>query len=178
MALAWRSTEDGYVADGYWLVAPSLGEGAWTLRASSMNGRRPGPVVVTTHDSARDAMHWAVQLERGNLRWLSTRIHFAISIAALVLFVVAAEEIGTLLGLGLVAAALYLTLRSAANGVGLVLQDAWGWTRPGQHRASLLERVVDSIAIAVRRRSLRQPSSGPETRAVRPLEPAGLDREE
>jgi len=82
------------------------------------------------------------------------RFILLLAAAALVSFVVLSQFIGSLPGLLAVAATFYLTLRSIGNGLGVVLKEAWGWTRPHRQRLTPLERLVASVVQATRRRKL------------------------
>lgn len=168
--LAWRQTDDGYVCNGYRLFGGG-GAMSWILHAPGSNGaiRRNDPPIATSHPSATDAMAWAQQLERDEVNRLQILTHFSISAVSLVGFVLLANVIGSLAGLVAVATAFYAMLRSAANGVGLLLNDAWGWTRSGPSRLSLMERVVARLASGQRRRALNQTDTAD---VVRVLEPA------
>ena len=96
--------------------------------------------------------------------------HFLVAAISLAMFVFLSQYIGSLLGLAMVAAMLYLTLRSAGNGLGVILQEAWGWTRPRSKGATVMERLVKALVTRIRRRQLAA-SSPPVDASVRELAP-------
>lgn len=167
--LAWQETAEGYRSAGYQLTAPEV-DGRWRLLSPgsirAIQSRQPQ--VATSHRSSEDAMAWAEFLEKEEIERIAFKMHTALAITALVAFTVMADAIGSLLGLALVSVSFYVTLRSGANAVGIFLQDAWGWTRPGASRLGILERWVLSSARRRRRRALT--SIPPIVPAVRPLD--------
>ncbi len=175
-SLDWRDDRDGYICQGYRLVARPDAS-CWRLYSPGSNraigaGRPP---AVTDHRTAHEAMVWAHQLESEETRRAAVGIHFSTSGIALVAFVVLANEIGSLHGLALVSVAFYLTLRSAANGIGLLLKDAWGWTRLGVQRSTLLERWVQRAATRRRRRALASVESAGSVRLLDPVSTRRVD---
>lgn len=167
-ALDWQETAQGYRCPGYSLTVSGR---CWRLAApgSAVSIQSGEPPAVSVHRSADEAMAWAEHLEIEELDRIGVRLHAAVAAAALVALIVLAEAIGSLLGLTLVAAAFYVTLRSAANAIGLLLRDAWGWTRPGPSRLGVLERLVGAAARLRRARMLKSVAATAAT--VRPLDP-------
>ena len=169
--LSWRQSEWGYECAGYRIVCDDDDSKPWRLESIPGGLRRPDFGRVTTrHRSREDAVSFAERLEEDHLRRTIAAVHFALAAAGLALFTVAAQFIGSLPGLLVVAAGFYLALRSLGNGLGVVLQEAWGWTRVGRQRSSLLERMVPALVTRWRRRRLAMYRFAPEER-VRTLIP-------
>jgi len=168
--LQWHDRDGRLVAAGYEITR--IGDGSWRLEAPGAVFRRPARAepLFTEHGSVEEAKAWASFSESDAIRRLTAVLHLAVALAALVAFVLLANEIGSLIGLGLLCVAFYVMLRSAANGTGLFLQDAWGWTRLGPPRTSLLERGVAALGIRFRSRWLQvvEPEAAS---AVVPLDP-------
>lgn len=170
--LRWHDRDGAFVAEGYLLTL--LSDNTWRLESPGAILGKPSQAqpLVTSHRSAKEAMAWAAFSESEATRRLAAGLHFALSLAALIAFVALSAEIGTLLGLALLSVAFYVMLRSAANGIGLRLHDAWGWTRLGRQQTSLLERSVSAFAERIRSRWLEAVEAD-EPVAVAPLEPIG-----
>jgi hypothetical protein len=156
--LDWHQTKWGYECPGYRVVAESVGESqVWRLEhVGDYSSLDRGEVRVSVHRRFEDAVQWAEIDERDRLRRMVAFGHFLIAAVSLALFVLLAQFIGSLGGLALVAGAFYLTLRSVGNGLGVVLHEAWGWTRSGarQPKPTIMERLVVALARRVRHRQL------------------------
>ena len=169
--LEWRQTEWGYESAGYRIVGDEAdASGSWRLEPIGPWSAHPDEDRITRHRTFEDAVLWAEQAERDQLRRMTAAGHFIVAALSLVMFVFVSQYIGSLLGLALVAVMLYLTLRSAGNGLGVVLQEAWGWTRPRSKRATVMERLVKALVGRVRRRQLSASRPAPGAR-VRELAP-------
>lgn len=167
--LLWSEDEDGFVAPGYRIRR--LDNGRWRVEAPGSIGaiRAGSPPQTSPHRSAKEAMLQADQIEISELRRVAVFMHFSIALAALVTAILS-SAIESLLGFAMLSIAVYVSLRSAANGLGLMLNDAWGWTRlSGPQRSSFLERRVYSAASRRRLRALR--SIDRRASSVRTLSP-------
>lgn len=130
---SYRVTRDGADPTRPWRLEPT--------RRPPLG--RPGRNLGgTAHRSVDEAIRWAESAQRDRFRRAVATSHFLVAGAALTSFVVSSQFIGDLGGLLLVAASLYLALRSFGNGLGVLLNDAWGWTRHGPSHSSLLEYAV------------------------------------
>lgn len=169
--LEWRQTEWGYESGGYRIVGDDMAaERPWRLEPIGSSGAHGRNDRVTRHRTFEDAASWAEQAERDHLRRMTAAGHFIVAVVSLALFVISSLYIGTLHGLGIVAVMLYLTLRAAGNGLGVVLQEAWGWTRPRSKRPTVMERSIGALVAGIRRRQLAA-SSPPDSAKVRELAP-------
>lgn len=169
--LDWRETSQGIECDGYCIVRDGLiSERPWRLEAVGPLRRRRRSLAGTAHRSLDDAVNWAKWTERDRIRRRLAVGHFVLAAVAFTSFVVSSQFIGSLGGLLLVATTLYLALRSLGNGLGVLLNDAWGWTRHGRSRSSLLERIVPAAVEWIDdRRAALVPAEPPKS--VRELTP-------
>lgn len=171
--LKWRKTSRGLECAGYRVTRDGADiEKPWRLEsvAASPYGPAKRDLGSTFHLSLDLAIRWAESAHHDHMRKVTAAGHFVVAAAAFFLFVVLTQFIGSMIGLLLVAAALYLALRSLGNGLGVLLNDAWGWTRLGRPRSSLLERVVPAIVKAAHTRRASLTSLEP-SRSVRELAP-------
>ena len=174
--LDWRETSWGYECDGYRIVAEADdGVRRWRLEPYGAVAGWPGSEDgrVTLHRSFEEAVRWAERDEHEAVRRTVAFGHFLIAGISLILFVFLSQFIGTLTGLGRVAAAFYLTLRSAGNGLGAILDEAWGWTRPRSKKPTILERLVLGLARRNRRNRLAamQSAAAAQVRELAPDSP-------
>lgn len=176
MELEWRETDRGLECAGY-RITPDGSDVTrpWRLEIirTVPHGRSQYEFDGVAHRSRDDAMSWAEWAEGDYIRRITATGHFVLSAVAFSSFVVLTQFIGSLVGLLLVAGTLYVALRSLGNGLGVLLNDAWGWTRPGGPRSSLLEWIV-SAAVERARRRHAVPATPEPLRSVRVLTPPDL----
>ena len=155
--LDWSETSRGVECAGYRIVLDrSINERPWRLEVVGPWSRQDRTVAGTVHRSLDDAISWAEWTERDRIRRCIAATHFVLAAVASTLFVAFSQFIGSLGGLLLVAGALYVALRSIGNGLGVLLNDAWGWTRHGRSHSSALERIVPAAVswLHIRRAAL------------------------
>lgn len=171
--LDWRETGFGVECDGFRVVRDEADRAKpWRLeptKAAPYRQSQRSP-QVTTHRSRDEAIRWAESAQREHIRRVVAAGHFGVAASAFASFVLLSQFIGSMGGLLLVAATLYVALRSFGNGIGVLLNDAWGWTRLGRQQSSLLERVVPAVLKWARRRRAAL-ASGEPLRSVRELTP-------
>ena len=176
MELDWRETSRGLECAGYRITrdGPDLSR-PWRLEITRTvpHGRSQHEFDGVAHRSRADAVKWAEWAEDDHIRRITAGGHFILSAVAFSSFVVLTQFIGNLAGLLLVAGTLYITLRSLGNGFGVLLNDAWGWTRLGGQRSSLLEKSVSAVVKRARRRHGALATAQP-LRSVRELNPPDL----
>ncbi|MCP3974501.1 MAG: hypothetical protein GY720_08420 [bacterium] len=172
MDLEWRATNFGLECDGYRIVRGGTDAKPWRLVSTRVvfPGRSGRYQHGTDHPSVEDAKRWAESAVRDDIRRITAAGHFSLSAVAFASFVGLSQFIGSLSGLLVVAGTLYVALRSFGNGIGALLNDAWGWTRLGRPRSSLLERIVSAIVRRARRRRAEVLLARP-LRSVRELVP-------
>ncbi len=171
--LVWSETSGGLECDGYRIRRGGADHSRpWLLEPTRMAlfGRYRDISYGSSHRSVDEAIRSAESAERNEFRRAVAAGHFVLAAAALSSFVVSSQAIGSLGGLLLVAATLYVALRSLGNGIGVLLNDAWGWTRLGRAHSSLLERFIPvAVSWIRRRRTALDATASP--RSVRELSP-------
>jgi len=174
--IAWVQVADGYDGGIYRIRrAQGPATGGWRLEVVGKSREAGnGWVVTSTHTATREALAAAGELEAARRRRARVSGNVAAGVVACAAFAAVSGSVSSIGSFVIAMLAIFVALRSFAAAVGVLLADAWGWSRdPGDpHRLGILEqlalRVADWRSALIVRRGIDPPQ------AVWVLPPSGL----
>jgi hypothetical protein len=154
--LTWRRTAAGFEG-GHYRICLEDGRKprSWRLEVACMDGDAVSRWVVTSiHGTRREAAAVAEGLERTRRKHARVTGHGVVGVVAAAAFAMVSGAITSPGAFVVAMVALFTSLRSFAAAVGVIFEDAWGWSR--DDGAPVRLGAVERIALAINDRQMER----------------------